>query len=511
MLRVFLKIFIRLCVHLLGAKTERFRATVRHAARQCAVAWLPIGGRFTLLTVIFCATGCATYQEHHLSAISQFDAGNAAAALQGVEKAESSRGAEKNVLALDRAMLHLMSGNPRESEVLLRAARDEMDFLSQKDVREETAAMLSDEGQIAWSGREFERRMADSLLTLVNLLDDGGDAFAYASQAIEVAQADRQRLLDDHVPRNDAQTADPIRLASQSNDSLRPPQRFGPNAMASYLYAAVQSERAMNSENTDRAIEQVGFWTSKDNKVARANVFGTRTQRGHGVVHVVTLVGRATDWNAESAQPTSAALLLADRILSATGKHSLPPTVSAVKIARPEFHQSMNSFRTTVQVAGQNVDGFTLVDLNKAAFDSYNADRDTQLARAVARRIIKKGTVYAAKDNLNVSRNSGVDLVINLGGVLWESIEQADTRHWTLLPERIEIAQVELEVGSHTIDLGASTSATAANRQISVPVEVEDGRNTFIVCFRPQREFAGMILTNGPETNHIAVSALAQH
>ncbi|MEQ9409671.1 MAG: hypothetical protein RIK87_18190 [Fuerstiella sp.] len=460
-----------------------------------------------LALLLFC--GCQTATKHHLAAIADFEACAPQPALTSFDDAAAARKAETEIIRVDRAIASLMSGNVHDCESALRETRQQMDFLRQKDLREQTAAVLTDDKAVAWSGREFEQRMVDNLLILSSLLGNQQDAFAYATQVSEKMSADLAELSEEKSE-NDVMTVGHTRDVSAS--AVPPPARFSANAFGAYLHAAVNSENAMNSDVTDRSVRQVAFWSpslhdrpADDNGLPTA--FGTRTSQGHGVLHIITFAGRVSEWDAETAAPTSAALLIADQILSAVGDHSLPPTVAPVRIARPREDSSTHRFVTVAALADGPPDAApvvsqTIVDLNKAAWDSYVHDRDHQIARAVARRIVKKGAVYAAKDYLSVSNNTGVDLLLNLGGIAWEALEKPDTRHINLLPAHIESLQMELPVGQHTIRVSSllksrqpSAGRPGADVQ-TVTVPIDDGRNTFIVCFRPNDHTGQMRIVN---------------
>lgn len=460
-----------------------------------------------LCSLLWLATGCHSAGKHQLSAISSFDQGVPADAVAAFDLAADARGAEAELIAADQAIALLMAGDPARCETSLKQTRDQIDFLSQKDLTEQTRSVLTDDQAISWSGREFELRMIDNLLVLANLVGNHQDAFAYSSQAMERVYSDQTQLPG-------ADRAQPAMVTVGHSEAAEPlpppPPRFSPNALAAYLQATIRSENPMDGDLTTNAIQQVSFWngrpspTKNNNADVHSGKFGTLSPQGHGVLHVVTLVGRVTDWNSERAMPTTSALLIADQILSAVGDHTLPPTVAPVLIARPADEASRHPFVTVAQVQGPSasppIRSTTLVDLNQAAFDSYQADRDDQLARAVARRVIKKGTVYAAKNQMSVAGGSGTDLLLNLGGIVWEALEKADTRHLQLLPERIEVLQMELPEGQHVIQLsttldGAPDSASSRN-SIGVPVVIDDGRNTLLVCFRPKDRFAGSVLSS---------------
>ncbi|APZ96820.1 hypothetical protein [Fuerstiella marisgermanici] len=463
------------------------------------------------LCVFFC--GCQTAAKQQLAAIARFDEGKPQQAVEALTLAAEKRGAELEIIAVDRGIAALMAGDAASSETLLRKTREQMDFLRQKDVREQTQAVLTDDKAIAWAGREFEQRMVDNLLVLSSLMNDRGDAFAYATQVMNHVADEGATLAENStggevvaVSHSDS-TAPTATVPSSSvlpATPPPPPERLAANALSAYLSAVVHSENAMDSDVTNRALQQVAYWqpdavavsaTQQLQNPVVMTEFGTQTSKGHGTVHVIVFAGRVTNWTSETAAPTSAALLLADQILSAVGDHSVPPTIAPVKIARPVHRGRLHPFSTEVRFPGPDEKGMrltakTIVDLNQVAWASYEHNRDQQLARAVARRIVKKGAVYAAKDQLAITGDSGADLLLNLGGIAWEALEKADTRHVHLLPERIEVAQASLPAGDHDVEIGSSTILafrhlpTSASTQ-TVRVHVEDGRNTFILCFRP--------------------------
>lgn len=465
---------------------------------------------FQILKPLCCSTmlisvfGCTSAQKYHHSAIEMFDRGEASQAVNELDKAAEQRGAELEIISIDRAIAGFMAGDVKWSESELNRSRKQIDFLRQKDVREQTVAVLSDDKSVAWSGREFEQRMIDNLLVLASLAGDRQDAFAFASQGMKHVSTDRQTIQSLTGSINNIVT---VGHETTQPPTPPPPIRFAPNALTAYLAAAIHSEIPMNADITDKAVADVTFWTSAVTGMPNSTAnpvsplmteLGVRSKAGHGVVHVITLVGRATDWQAETAAPTSTALLLTDQILSAVGKHTLPPTVAPVKIARPVRRCSIDPFAISAEVVDmahiRPINSVPIVDLNRSAWDSYLSDRDRQLARAVARRIIKKGTVYAAKDQLAISNDSGADLLINLGGIAWEALEKPDTRHVNLLPERIDVLQMELPDGVHELKLRTSLAGkpTPSTEKI-INVSIENGKNTFIICFRTGDRITAMV------------------
>lgn len=450
--------------------------------------------------LLLCGCRIAGHSLHGVT--DAYDRGDAAAADESLDRLSQRRDAEADIVELDRAVIDLMDARPEDSLQTLESLRKRLDYLQQTDLREQTAAALQDDLKIAWSGREFEQRMIDNLQILAALLQRDDDAYALASRGMQAVQADRLELQDsaqlppDTAAEMSAQEADDD--SADNSPALPAPSRYTANQLTAWLAAAVHSERIRNADATDRLIRQAAAWhPSGQSPVSRLQTLGTGTRRNSGSLQVVVLAGRIASWQPERQMPTTAALLAADRILSATGDHSLPPTTSPVLIARPTQQQYQPMFSTKLLVDGfPEQSGTVLVDLNAAAWDSWEAGRDQQLARAVVRRVVKKGAVYGAKDALNVAKGSGTDLLLNVAGAFWESRERADVRHWTLLPAAIEVAQLELPVGEHRVTLQVHSATADADNppsdQLELPVTIEDGQNTFVVCFRPQSRLVGV-------------------
>ena len=482
------------------------------------------------LIVVCLCSGCQNWQKSHEAAVAQFGRGDLELSRAALEESQGKLRAEKKVLALDAGVLDLASGNVTQAENRFRTLRRELEHLEQKDVTEQASSMMTDARAVAYSGRDFERRMILNMALLSSLLGDGQDAFAYSLQATEAADS-RRTVLANAAAKASASNAvaevDPAPdgvnvITPASYDAQRPAANLvasaldQPLALSSYFSAAVQSEQPTRHDETERALNDIAFWNPafhRHDQTATTGEFGSRCQPGNGTLHVITLIGKAPRWVSESAEPTTVALLIADRIISATGKHTLPPTIACVKIARPE--PCGHTIPTgTVQCLVRPFDApsatsapmtfSTVVDLNEAARASYEEHRDEEIAHAITRRVLKKGAVYVLKEAQNIHRNSFVDLGINVAGIAWEAMEKADTRSWRLLPARIDIARSELPAGrwSTTLQLSRYGSSRAAQ---TIPVQIENGRNTYVVCLIPEQDFTGHILVGGADNASIPV------
>jgi len=138
----------------------------------------------------------------------------------------------------------------------------------------------------------------------------------------------------------------------------------------------------------------------------------------------------------------------------------------------------------------------TITDVGQLAVRQYEALRDHVLARAIVRRVVKKGIVYAGKDAFLQNDDPLVNFAIDVLGVAWEAAERADTRYWGLLPDKIQVLRLELPAGEHRIALQPIDRSRGIGPAESTTIEIEDGRNTYVLASFPDRHLVGRILTS---------------
>ena len=146
-------------------------------------------------------------------------------------------------------------------------------------------------------------------------------------------------------------------------------------------------------------------------------------------------------------------MLIADRIVSVLGDQTLPPTIAPVKVPRVVLASNpLDNVQVLVDgsSAGQTE---TITDVGQFAVQQYQARYPQVLARAVVRRSVKKGMVYAGKEAADVEKDSLLSFALDVGGVAWEATETADTRCWGLLPDKIQVLRLELPAGQHHVTL----------------------------------------------------------
>ena len=219
-------------------------------------------------------------------------------------------------------------------------------------------------------------------------------------------------------------------------------------------------------------------------------------------MHVFALVGHGPCKVVVEEIPSSASLLVADQILSGVLSQSLPPTVAAIKVPRvvaaPGRVRRVAVGRANegrMQWAAQTT---TITDVSRMAVEQDAAMHDRTVARAVARRALKKGTVFGVKEGLGVERFGPAALAFDLAGVAWEAAENADTRCWGLLPDSIQVARLELPVGEHELRLASVDDSGTLGPMVRRHVRVEDGRNAYVVVTAVDAGIIGEALTSSP-------------
>ncbi|MFN9913265.1 MAG: hypothetical protein ACK53L_11815, partial [Pirellulaceae bacterium] len=102
---------------------------------------------------------------------------------------------------------------------------------------------------------------------------------------------------------------------------------------------------------------------------------------GAGVLYVFALVGRGPMKVEVEEEPTSGALLIADRIVSAVGPYSVPPTLAAIKV--PDIHLPPISIDGVGVSINRQTIGPTasLANIEQLALSTYQANRQAIVAR----------------------------------------------------------------------------------------------------------------------------------
>lgn len=423
--------------------------------------------------------GCATHANRISLSRSLFYEGQLEASRVRLEKLYKSHRKDRDVTNLDLAVIDLLEGRSQESKKRLKDVRDRFDHLEQESIGEKTISMWSDDTARSYAGEDYEKILIRVYLALADLMDEGGDAESYTLQIQEKHDSVMQRLWGDK----------PADVNSK---------KFAGLPIGFYLRGMLREQTHLDYDDALRSYEKA-LQLIPDCEMIRWDMNraaqGVHSQPGCGVVYVFAMVGQGPTKVESVEQPTSDALLIADRIVSALGPYKLPPTIAPITVSKVVLSNSpIDAVNVSVnrQAVGTTV---SIADIDQLAMETSQAARDQLIARAVARRIIKKATVAAVK------KQTSTDGLASLGfdavGIAWEAIEQADTRCWGLLPSSIQVLRVELPAGSHTFGFTPLQMGYGRNATVQEQVSVVDGRNTYVIGWFPDLYTQPRILTSG--------------
>jgi hypothetical protein len=460
---------------------------VAESTSTYAPAVVPERGWFLARTIIDCIfasfacllvcgqIGCSTHAKRLATPRNHFYDGRLDECKEGLEKLSKSRH-DKDVVNLDLAMVDLLSGKPKISEQRLKLARNRFEALESESLTEKTVSMWTDDQVRSYAGEDYEKILIHAFLALTNLLSDGADAESYTLQL----QAKHEELVQ--------------ACAERTKSNTQP--SYTPLPLGFYLRGMLREATLRDYDDAIRNYEATASLLPHCQPIQwdlnRAK-HGTHSQPGNGVVYVFALVGRGPYKVEVSEQPTSDALLIADRIVSAVGPYKLPPTIAPIKV--PDIALPP----TDVDAVGVSVAGaaigptYSIADVGQLAMDSYRANRNAIVARAVARRVIKKATVAAAKETMKTDGLASVGM--DIAGIAWEATEGADTRCWGLLPNDIQVMRIETPKGTPSIQLTPLRGGRPVGPSKQIDVTVIDGRNTYVLCWFPDARSQSQVIT----------------
>jgi hypothetical protein len=436
--------------------------------------------RSLLLSAVLVMSGCATHADRLVSIRNAFYSGRLEKADKIININLRQKDGESDVLKLEQSMIALTDGRPQDAERILREVRDNFDYLEQKSISETVLSTLTDDNKIAYAGEDYEKVLIRCFLALSNLMQDGDDARAYALQV-----GDKQRQI--------------IQAGKDKESGDNPKLTYKKVALGAYINAAIQEATHINYDEAARSIQLVANW-EPEFPYAKQDLHrvtnGVHSKKGNGVLYVFTLVGKGPYKEERSEVPSSQALLIADRIVSATSKHSVPPTLAAIKV--PVVVRSRNSItNVSVMINDDEFGGMTqtLTDIGRMAVDQYAAVFPSVMARAVVRRVTKKTAIYGIKAVTDVE-NPLAELALDAVGSAWEATESADTRCWGLLPDKIQVLRLELPAGEHRIELTPVAGKRVIGKGVSHTLIVEDGRNTYLMANFPGSKMIGQVVVS---------------
>lgn len=460
-------------------------------------------GRLLACAILALSTlGCTSLDERLRGARASFAQGQYEAADAAFAALIEDDPSNQPVYELDRAMVQLALHNPDFAETLLTRSKNYLDDVSSNGVLGWLGAMLTDDTSLAYIGEDYEHILVRAVLAVTNLVGRGGDVDAYANQVVQKQQEIIESFDDEQL--KDA--------AGQNPKTAYRLVGFG-----AYLRAILAERDPLSIDLARREFERVQKlepnYRDIEDHLARVRD-GQHSAKGNGVLHVLALVGRGPS-KIEGSEPVSQlSTVLAQIIWARERGRATIPTITEVKvpILRPA---SGNPTAAEVRVNGEGVGTTAIVtDVTQTALQQFEILKPWIIARAVLRRAFKVAVIEGLKEATNprdehrkddpkrrrkaAARNDGADLLLSVAGLLWTAIERADLRGWGLLPGSFQVLRVELPAGVHEITIHATDRSAATGAPQTVPVEVRDGRDSFVVVQVPTTAGGPPPLTSNP-------------
>lgn len=440
-------------------------------------SWRRVTKRIAVFTLVsFALAGCSTHAKRIAQPRSLFYEGQLEACKESLDKLAKSSRHDRDVVNLDLAIVDLLAGDAKKSEARLKEVRDRFDYLERDSLTEKTLSMWTDDQTRSYAGEDYEKILIRVFLALSNLMHDGGDAESYTLQAHDKHEQLSQRV------------------ATLTGD---PNKAYAPLPIAFYMRGLLRESTHRDyddaAQNYAIASQLLPECNPLQWDLLRAQE-GTHSKPGYGVVYLFAMVGRGPYKTEVAEQPTSDALLIADRIVSAVGPYKLPPTIAPIKI--PDIAVPVSD----VDSVGVTINGArigptaSIANIEQLAVSTYQANRNAIIARAVARRVVKKATVVAAKDS--IAKDGLSALGMDLAGIAWEATEAADTRCWGLLPRDIQVIRVEVPAGNCSVQMAPLLGNRPVGASKQTDVRVVDGRNTYVLCWFPDARSASQVMSS---------------
>ena len=415
-----------------------------------------------LLSALLLLGGCATYSQQFDAVEAQLAAGDVPAALKALDEQHGKGGRGDRVLyLLNRALLLRMQGEYAQSNEMLEQAKRLIDELDAVSVSEQAGSLTVNDTLKSFIGSDFERALIH-LYAALNYLQLGKEDEARV-EALQLdvllnLQADRHgdgyvedayvRYLSGLVFEELGEWSDAmIAYRKAYEDYRRYQQAFGVRPPRSLGFALL------------RLAEHLGL---KDEVREYRAAFGIeqwpplQALKSKGEVVIIVSTGLAPSKRQEVATVFA------------------PEAGVMVRIALPRYEPHIQPVgEVRVRVDDEAQDAELVEDIDALAIRTLEEQMPMITARAIARAVVKYQAAREASKH-----NEGLGLLVNIAGMI---SEQADTRSWSTLPQRVYLARRLLPPGRHdvVVQLFGHDGHVLAQKRFP-GVTVEAGRKAYL-------------------------------
>jgi uncharacterized protein len=401
------------------------------------------------------------------------------------------RGGPRDALLRDLqlAIVHHQAGRWRESDAALDAAETEAENRFTRSVSRAAASLVANDAAIEYVPPPAEMAMVPYYRMLNRLaVGDGSGARVEARKAtaylerIRDAVGSGEPCIGEGVVQyvaglvfaaggehNDALVS--FRQAERAYDACGMDAGAAPPELGLHLYRAALRTGA--GDLADAAVERYGLSPEADARGGEVLVLvehGWVAHRAHRDVHVPILGDELRELREDGGAVDLAARVtarlfgnLAEQAYWGDTWDAQPVNQLAValdggyvlKMAWPVYRlEACAAPAVRVTAGGESwVEGPIAGDLSAAVVRRWEAQRTAAFARMVARslgRFVLTDQAERAAEKENEVLGYLVGRVANAAG---NAMERADTRSWSLLPDRISVARLALDPGEHRVSV----------------------------------------------------------
>lgn len=164
-----------------------------------------------------------------------------------------------------------------------------------------------------------------------------------------------------------------------------------------------------------------------------------------------------------------------------------------LKLAWPVYRlEAAAAHGVRVRVDGAEADAPVAADVSATMFRRWESQRPGVLARMVGRGVAK---YLATRELERKAEKEGGEvagwLAARLGNLAGNALERADTRSWSLLPDRVSVARFTLPPGEHAVTLEVLGPDGAVARTLDLGTVTLAPRGTLVLNRRVWGEEAG--------------------
>lgn len=414
--------------------------------------------RLLLVVLLALPAGCATYGDWVGQMEERIVRDDLGAALEVLER--NAGGRDEVLLLMNRGMLLRLDGDLEGSIAAFEQAKPLIDSLLAVSVGEQAGTFAIGDTRQSYVGEPFERVYLHVFAAL-NYLD--ADALDHAR--VEVLQLDvlLNELGKDPAFRGDAFARWLSGMIFEALGEYGDAMIAYRKAHEAYLrYPEAAGMRAPQALGRDlvRLGERLGLGDEARDYRERFAIGESPVAPEPGDGEVILLFGAGlapVKREAGMAAPTGAGRL--------------------VSISLPYYLSRRPWIATAVlESGGRSARAELAEDIDALAVDALERRKPAIISRAVARAVVKHEASHAAG-----RENELAGFIVNVAGL---ASERADTRSWSTLPNRIQVARLALPAGVHAVDVELRDRNGQPDLREQYLVELDAGEKRFLSMHR---------------------------